>query len=207
MSRPGNLASRQPEPLVEPATVGETGVARAVGPVPSRSRAPARQHLWWRTLIPMISFAVGFIGVVLVIAGLVMVAQGWAGRRDVSRELAKQRISFPDGAALPADLTRFAGVRVQTGTQARAYSELIGVHVAKATGGRTYSEIADECLNGGRGDERLARLRETAFMGQSLRGALLGAYQAWQVTLLVMGMGGLLSAAGAAFLALAVETA
>ena len=153
----------------------------------------------------MISVAVGLIGAVLIVAGLAMAAQGWAGRRDVSRELAQQRISFPTGPKLPAELTRYAGVRVRTGTQARAYSELIAVHLAKATGGRTYSEIADECLGVGRGDERLARLRETAFMGQSLRGALLGAYQAWQVTLLVMGLGGLLTAVGAALLALAVR--
>ncbi|MCU7727305.1 hypothetical protein ODJ79_26545 [Actinoplanes sp. KI2] len=152
----------------------------------------------------MISLAVGTVGVVLIITGVAMVIQGWAGRRDVGRELAQQRISFPAGENLPAGLTQYAGVQVHTGVQARAYSELIAVHVAKATGGRTYSEIADECQNGGRDDERLARLRETAFMGQSLRGALLGAYQAWQVTLLVMGLGALLSAAGVAFLALAL---
>jgi hypothetical protein len=120
--------------------------------------------------------------------------------------LAQQRITFPT-EKLPAALTRFAGMQVQTGVQARAYSELIAVHVAKATGGRAYSEIADECMNGGRGDERLARLRETAFMGQSLRGALLGAFQAWQITLLVMGLGALMSAVGAAFLALALQPA
>jgi hypothetical protein len=162
--------------------------------------------MWCRTLGTMIIVAVGLLGAVLIVAGLVMVAQGWAGRRDVSRELAQQRISFP-AEKLPAALTRYAGVQVQTGEQARAYSELIAVHVAKATGGRTYSQIADECMNGGRGDGRLARLRETAFMGQSLRGALLGAYQAWQVTLLVMGLGALLSAVGAAFLALALQAA
>ncbi|MEU4419278.1 hypothetical protein AB0F81_01530 [Actinoplanes sp. NPDC024001] len=153
----------------------------------------------------MISVAFGLIGAVLIIAGFVMTAQGWAGRRDVGRELAQQHIRFPAGEKLPAALTRYAGVQVQNGVQARAYSELIAVHVVKATGGRTYSQIADECMAGGRDDERLARLRETAFMGQSLRGALLGAYQAWQVTLLVMGLGALFAAAGAAFVLLALQ--
>ncbi|MFC7277259.1 hypothetical protein ACFQS1_24980 [Paractinoplanes rhizophilus] len=92
---------------------------------------------------------------------------------------------------------------MRTGVDARAYSDLIARHVAAATGGRTYSEIADEWLVGGRTDDRLARLRETAFMGQSLRGALLGAYQARQITVLVIGFGALCATIGVAFLALA----
>ncbi|TNH28502.1 hypothetical protein FHG89_14945 [Micromonospora orduensis] len=79
--------------------------------------------------------------------------------------------------------------------------------MTKATGGRTYAEIADEWMAGGRTDERLARLRETAFMGQSLRGALLGAYQAWQITVLVFALGAVFTAMGTAFLALAMRGA
>jgi hypothetical protein len=153
----------------------------------------------------MIMVVVGLVGLVLLLAGPVMVAHGLAGRRSVARELALQRIAFPAGDALPAALARHAGLPVHTGTQARAYSELIAVHVAKATEGRTYAEIAEQWQSGGRSDERLAKLRDTAFMGQSLRGALLGAYQAWQVTLLVMGLGGLFTAAGVAFVALAAH--
>jgi hypothetical protein len=74
--------------------------------------------------------------------------------------------------------------------------------VAKATAGRTYAQIADECQASGRTDEGLARLRETAFMGQTLRGPLLGAYQAWEITTLVAGLGCVLTAIGAAFLAI-----
>ncbi|MGW0433322.1 hypothetical protein ACWDV4_12395 [Micromonospora sp. NPDC003197] len=54
------------------------------------------------------------------------------------------------------------------------------------------------------GRRALPRAREMAFMGQTLRGALLGAYQAWQVTLLVIGLGALFTALGLAFLALAL---
>ena len=153
----------------------------------------------------MIPILTGLLAVLLLAAGLTMAARGLAGRRTVMGELADQRISFPADDGLPDGLARFAGVRVRTGEQARAYSDLIAAHVGKATGGRTYAEIADEWLAGGRKDERLARLREVAFMGQTLRGALLGAYQAWQVTMLVIGLGVLFTAIGAVLLAVALQ--
>ncbi|GID30357.1 hypothetical protein [Paractinoplanes brasiliensis] len=153
----------------------------------------------------MLTLLLGLTASALLLAGPTMIIQGLVGRRTVSRELAAQRISFPVEANLPTGLLHYAGTPVHTGVQARAFSELIAVHVAKATGGRTYSEIADQWMAGDRDDERLNGLRETAFMGQSLRGALLGAYQAWQITLLVTAMGGAFTVMGAAFLALAVH--
>ncbi|MFY1659224.1 hypothetical protein [Micromonospora sp. WMMD1274] len=155
----------------------------------------------------VIAILLGMTAVVLLVAGPAMIVQGLVGRRSITKELTQQRISFPADDGLPAGLHRYAGTPVHTGTQARAFADLIGVHVTKATGGRTYSEIANEWMAGGRTDERLARLRETAFMGQSLRGALLGAYQAWQITVLVLALGAVFTAMGAAFLALAVRGA
>ncbi len=155
----------------------------------------------------MMAILLGLTAVVLLVAGPTMIVQGLVGRRSVTKELAQQRISFPSDDGLPAGLHRYAGTPVHTGTQARAFADLIGAHVTKATGGRTYAEIADEWMAGGRTDERLARLRETAFMGQSLRGALLGAYQAWQITALVLALGAVFTAMGTAFLALAVRGA
>ncbi|NES15109.1 MULTISPECIES: hypothetical protein [Micromonospora] len=143
-------------------------------------------------------------GVLLLAAGPVMIAQGVLGRRSVVRELAQQRIAFPS-TGLPSALARYADAPVRTGPAARAYSDLIAGHVAQATGGRTYAEIAQECMGTGRGDERLDRLRQTAFMGETLRGALLGAYQAWQVTALVIGLGGLVLLIGAALLLLGLR--
>jgi hypothetical protein len=153
----------------------------------------------------MIQLILLVAGAVLVVASPIMIAQGVIGRRTVVRELTQQRITFPAGAGLPTALSRYAGRTVSTGVEARAYSDLIADHVAAATGGRTYAEIADEWQAGARDDERLRRLRETAFMGQSLRGTLLGAYQAWQITLLVIGLGALCAAMGAAFVALALR--
>ncbi|GAA0250565.1 hypothetical protein GCM10010492_58450 [Saccharothrix mutabilis subsp. mutabilis] len=138
--------------------------------------------------------------VVFLAAGATMIVRGVLGRRAVGAELAAQRIRFPAADALPADLARHAGSPVRTGGQARAYSAVIAANLAKATDGRTYSEIAADCTGGGHGDERLTRLRETAFTGQSLRGALLGAYQAWQVSLLVVGLGALFAVLGAVLL-------
>lgn len=152
----------------------------------------------------MITVVLAVAGTLFLAAGPVMIAQGLLGRRGVVRELTHQRIAFPSGG-LPAPLARYADAPVRTGAQARAYSDLIAEHVARATGGRTYSQIAEECMTGGRPDERLDRLRQTAFMGETLRGALLGAYQAWQVTALVIGLGALVALVGAVFLALAVH--
>jgi hypothetical protein len=142
------------------------------------------------------------VGAVLLAAGPVMILRGRAGRGQIQHELAEQRIVFPQVDALPTALTRYAGLQVKTGEQARAFSDLIASHVAQATAGRTYAQIADEWQAGGRTDQRLARLRETAFMGQTLRGSLLSAYQGWQITTLVAGLGCLLTAIGVVFVAL-----
>jgi hypothetical protein len=131
-----------------------------------------------------------------------MVFRGRAGRGQIQHELAEQKIAFPPAADLPATLTHYAGRQVTTGGLARAYSDLIASHVTRATAGRTYAQLAEEWQATGRTDERLARLRETAFMGQTLRGSLLGAYQAWEITTLVAGLGCVFTAIGVVFLAL-----
>jgi hypothetical protein len=131
-----------------------------------------------------------------------MIVRGLAGRREIRAELAQQKILFPDGG-LPDRLVRYAGRQVDSGPTARAFAEMIGHHLAAATGGRTYAAIVDEWQAGGRGDERLTKLRETAFVGQTLRGSLLGAYQAWEITALVIGLGTLCCGLGVAFAAMA----
>ncbi len=151
----------------------------------------------------MIETLLGLVGVALLVAAPIMIFQGVSGRRNVTRELVQQRISFPP-SGLPAALGAYAGRPVRTGIEARAYSDLIADHVVSATGGRTYAEISAEAQKN-KGDESLGKLREMAFMGETLRGALLGAYQAWQVTLLVIGLGALCAAMGVGFLALALR--
>ena len=148
------------------------------------------------------SALIGTVGIALAAAGPVMILRGRSGRKEIRAELAAQKITFPDHG-LPAHLARFAGDPVETGTVARAYAELIKDHLAKATGGRTYAEITEELHAGGGDDEKLTQLRQTAFMGETLRGSLLSAYQAWQLTTLVTGLGGALTGLGAALVATA----
>ncbi|GHD90734.1 hypothetical protein [Streptomyces naganishii] len=140
---------------------------------------------------------VGPAGAAMVAAGAVMLLRGRGGRKEIRAELAAQRIAFP-GHGLPARLAPHAGAAVRTGPQAHAYAELIKDHLTHATGGRTYAEITEELHATGGDDEKLTRLRQTAFMGETLRGSLLSAYQAWQLTTLVQGLGALFTGVGAA---------
>ena len=115
------------------------------------------------------------VGVALLVAGPTLIWRGVAGRQQVRTELSNQRIVFPSRDALPASLMPYAGAQVRAGDQARAFADFIANNLSKATEGRTYAQIVDELHAAPQADERLARLRETAFMGQSLRGALLTA--------------------------------
>ncbi|MEU3979302.1 hypothetical protein AB0F77_04185 [Streptomyces sp. NPDC026672] len=142
---------------------------------------------------------IGAVGLALGAAGPVMLLRARSGRREIRAELAAQRIRFP-GHGLPDHLAGYAGRTVETGEDAHAYAELIKDHLAKATGSRTYAEITDEVHAADGENDKLNGLRQTAFMGEILRASLLSAYQAWQLTTLVGGLGALLTGAGAAFL-------
>jgi hypothetical protein len=88
---------------------------------------------------------------------------------------------------------------MMTMTRRAAPTLLRAIGVALAAGGRTYAEIsAAHAAAAGEADEKPAELRQTAFMGMMLRSSLLGAYQAWQVTSLVIGLGVVLTGTGSA---------
>jgi hypothetical protein len=81
---------------------------------------------------------------------------------------------------------------------------MIETHIKEATGGKTYSQVSAEYLAASADKTtpaatlaKLSGLRQTAFMGESLRGSLLSAYQAWQVTYLVIGLGAAFTGLGA----------
>ncbi|MFI7413510.1 hypothetical protein ACIBU0_33035 [Streptomyces sp. NPDC049627] len=138
----------------------------------------------------------------LAASGPVMVWRGRSGRKEIRSELAAQKISFPE-RGLPAELAAYAGRRVETGPEAHAYAEFIKGNVAHATDGRTYAEISAELHAAGGDDDKLAELRQTAFMGQSLRASLMSAYQGWNLTTLVTGLGAALTGLGIALVATA----
>jgi hypothetical protein len=129
-------------------------------------------------------------GVALLAAGPVMIYEGVHGQHEVTSQLSEQLISFPakGSAGLPAAQAGHAGQKVTTGPQAKAYADMIETHIKEATGGRTYSQVS-AAAQAAPTDTKLAGLKQTAFMGESLRGSLMGAYQAWEVTYLVEGLG------------------
>lgn len=144
----------------------------------------------------------GAVGAAMIVAGPVMAVYGMRGRKQIGEELTGQKITFPEKAdGLPERLVRYVGQTVTTGPQAMAYSEMIGGNVRQAAGGRTYSEVSHDLLVAGGKDEKLTTLRQTVFMAETLRASLMSAYQAWQITSLTMGLGALLTGAGAALLA------
>jgi len=137
-------------------------------------------------------------GAALLVAGPVMIAVGISGQHEITRQLGAQQISFPakGSAGLPAAEASYAGQQVTTGPQAKAYSDMIETHVMAATDGKTYSQVSGAYMTALADKstpadtlKALSDQRQTAFMGESLRASLLSAYQAWEVTYLVIGLG------------------
>lgn len=126
--------------------------------------------------------------VLLVAAGLLL----WAGNfanNNVAQQLADQRITMPSGAAIEDPqikpyLEPYAGQPMTTGAQAKAYADhYIKVHMDKAGQGKTYGEVSAQytALSKDKSADpatvkALGDLRQTLFMGNSLRGLLLNAY-------------------------------
>ncbi len=156
-----------------------------------------------RALVRWLTALTGFA---LLIAGPIMIGVGVSGQHQVTDQLKAQRITFPakGSSSLPAAQAGYAGQQVTTGDQARAFSDMIETHIKEATGGKTYSQVSAEYLTAVADKTtpaatltKLSGLRQTAFMGESLRGSLLSAYQAWQVTYLVIGLGAAFTGLGA----------
>ena len=112
---------------------------------------------------------------------------------SVRSQLENQNISFPAAEAMPeataAQLAKWAEMKVTTGEMAKDYSDLyIWEHMkasAIAAVGKpaTYSEVSGMYMGlvrGGSTDTaqiaKLGELRQTLFMGNTLRGMLLEAY-------------------------------
>ena len=112
---------------------------------------------------------------------------------SVKSQLDNQNISFPAAEAMPEatkdKLAKWAEVKVTTGEMARDYSDLYiwehmkGSAIAAVGKPATYSEVSGMYMGlvrGGSTDKeqiaKLADLRQTHFMGNTLRGMLLEAY-------------------------------
>ena len=134
----------------------------------------------------------GLSAFLLVLAGLLNWGATFA-QDSVKSQLENQNISFPAAEAMPPStkdrLSKWAGMQVTTGEMARDYSDLyIWEHMkgaSKAGIGResTYSEVSGMYLGAAKGGKaspeeigKLGELRQTLFMGKTLRGLLLEAY-------------------------------
>ncbi|MEZ0580284.1 hypothetical protein [Nocardioides sp. MH1] len=109
---------------------------------------------------------------------------------QVHDQLAMQDITMPAGDAL-ADLPKadakalepYAGSTLDTGAEAKAFADhYILVHMNAASDGRTYEEVSGQYIALSDADkatpdgQALGQLRQTLFMGDTLRGLLLYGY-------------------------------
>ena len=146
-----------------------------------------------RTFDKLVSFVgLGLAVLLFIFAGLLNFGGGFASE-NVRTQLANQNIAFPIEAGLPANtkdqLLKWAGMQVVSGEMARDYSDLFILEHMNASATAvmgtpaTYSEVSSAYLtaqrSGGTDAEQLQKLsdlRDSLFMGNTLRGMLLQAY-------------------------------
>src|SRR3954451_13054053 len=153
------------------------------------------------------------LAVVLLAAGGLLT---WANTfidNQVVDQLTMQSITMPEGEALTslpkadaAALEQYAGSPLDTGAEAKAYADhYILVHMNEASNGQTYSEVSGQYVSmtdeqkASEEGQALAGLRQTLFMGSTLRGLLLYGY-AFANMGPIAGIAAIASFAGAAFL-------
>ena len=138
--------------------------------------------------------AVGFGITVILFVGAGLLNWGASFAKDsVKNQLDNQNISFPAAEAMPeatkAQLAKWSEMKVTTGEMARDYSDLYiwehmkGASIAAVGKPATYSEVSGMYMGLTRGGStdtaqiaKLGDLRQTLFMGNTLRGMLLTAY-------------------------------
>jgi hypothetical protein len=142
-----------------------------------------------KTLDGLLTATGAVIALVLLAAGGLLT---WASSyidTQVHDQLAMQDITMPAKDALETEaqhdaLDQYAGQPMNTGDQAKAFADhYILVHMNAASGDRTYEEVSGEFIqmsSDPKADakelEELGQLRQTLFMGNTLRGLLLNAY-------------------------------
>jgi hypothetical protein len=127
--------------------------------------------------------------VLLAAGGLLTWATTFIGDQ-VHDQLVMQDITMPEGEALSSlpkedakALEEFAGSPLDTGPEAKAFADhYILVHMNASSDGRTYEEVSGEFIQlspeekATEEGQALGQLRQTLFMGNTLRGLLLYGY-------------------------------
>ena len=152
-----------------------------------------------RSLIDrLISWAGAVLAVALIALGGAAIFGGSFALDNVRDRLEPQNITFPPAEAMSdfdkaEGLTAFAGQKVDTGTEAEAFSRYIGGHLAEVNEGATYSETSSESrgyaaeVGENPTEAEAAEMAEldgkvqTLFRGETLRAILLNAYGWWMV--------------------------
>ncbi len=136
----------------------------------------------------LISWTGIVVAAVLLVAGGLLVWASSFATTNVHDQLASQQITMPVAAALTtpemmANLTQYDGQELTTGAQAKAYADFyIQAHMDEQSNGRTYSQVSNEFMAASKADPTaqatadLGQLRQSLFMGTTLRGMLLNAY-------------------------------
>jgi hypothetical protein len=156
------------------------------------------------------------LGVVLLVAGGLLLWGSAYVHNTVTSQLAAQQITFPPAAAFAhpkagteitpsmiPSVSQYAGQQLLTGQQAEAYADhFIAVHIANMGGGKTYSQLSAASI-AAPNNTTLANTVATVFKGETLRSMLLNAYGWWKVSqityiisLAAFGLGGLSFLAG-----------
>ena len=154
--------------------------------------------------------------VVLVLVGIGAVFGGNFAHGYVTDQLSQEKIEMPSEGGIDAleskesqdKLRPWIGQQLTTGPQAEAFAnDYIWAHMMSSSGGKTYEEISGEYTGAQRSMDpeefaasedmqKLGALRQTLFMGDTLRGVLLNAYGWWLVGTIAMWVGGAAIAGG-----------
>ena len=135
--------------------------------------------------------------IVLIAVGAVAIFAGNFAHGFVTDQLSQERIAMPGEAGIDAlsdtksqeILRQWIDEPLTTGPQARAFADnYIYQHMQASSEGRTYEEVSGEYTKMSKDENadpdelaKLGQLRQTLFMGSSLRGMLLNAYGWWLV--------------------------
>ena len=177
-----------------------------------------------RLLDKLISTSAAIVAITMIALGAAAAYGGSFALENVRDRLEPQNITIGPAAEMSAEeraiVGDLAGQKVDTGTEAEAYSRLIGFHVSEIGGGQTYSELggpvfaleaqieeakaAGEDTAGMEGElAGLQGQRETVFKGETLRAILLNAYGWWTVGQITLYAGIGMAVAGLALALLA----
>lgn len=161
----------------------------------------------------LISYVGLALAAVLLLGGILLTTASGFIRNQVSEQLVSQKIVMPAGPAIErlpeadrAVLQPFAGQAMTNGDQAKAFADhYILAHMNASSQNRTYEEVSGEYMRlpdkTTEEAQKLGELRQTLFMGNTLRGLLLNAY-AFGTMGKIAGTAALVAYVGAAILAL-----